>query len=121
MDAVVGEAHAGTIEELRASKTLRLAYDPDAPPFSFIVPGGPPNAEPQGYSVELCRAIAGKLKEQLGIPDLKVTYVPVNTSNRFETITTKKPISSVKLRPRPCRDASSSTSRCRSSSTARAS
>ncbi|MFO1160483.1 MAG: amino acid ABC transporter substrate-binding protein [Reyranellaceae bacterium] len=90
IDALVGEALAGTIEDLRASKTLRLAYDPDGPPFSYIVPGSPPNAEPQGYSLELCRAIADKLKEQLKIPDLKVAYVPVNSSNRFEAITGNK-------------------------------
>jgi polar amino acid transport system substrate-binding protein/glutamate/aspartate transport system substrate-binding protein len=89
-DALLGEASAGTIEELRASKTLRLAYDADAPPFSYIVPGSPPNAEPQGYSMEICRAIAGKLKEQLAIPDLKVAYVPVDTTNRFEAIRANK-------------------------------
>lgn len=90
IDALLGEAFAGTIEELRASKTLRLAYDTDAPPFSYIVPGSPPNAEPQGYSMELCRAIAAKLKEQLKIPDLKVAYVPVNTTNRFEAVKDNK-------------------------------
>lgn len=89
-DALRGEARAGTIEDLRVSKTLRLAYDADAPPFSYIVPGSPPNAEPQGYSMELCRAVAGKLKEELKIPELKVAYVPVNTTNRFDAITGNK-------------------------------
>lgn len=90
MDALLGAAIAGTIEDLRASKTLRLAYDADAPPFSYIVPGSPPDAEPQGYSIELCRAVAGKLREELKIPDLKIAYVPVNTTNRFEAITGNK-------------------------------
>lgn len=90
IDALLGEAFAQTIEDLRAGKTLRLAYDADAPPFSYIVPGSPPDAEPQGYSMDLCRAIAGKLKEQLKIPDLKVAYVPINTTNRFEAITGNK-------------------------------
>jgi hypothetical protein len=44
IDALVGEALAGTIEDLRASKTLRLAYDPDAPPSASS--RSPPNAEP---------------------------------------------------------------------------
>jgi polar amino acid transport system substrate-binding protein/glutamate/aspartate transport system substrate-binding protein len=82
-----GEAPAGTIDELRNTKTLRIAYDPDAPPFSYIVPGSAPTAQPQGYSVELCRAVADKLKEQLTIPDLKIVYVPVNSQNRFDAIT----------------------------------
>jgi len=33
---------------MRDSKTLRIAY---------IVPGSPPNSDPPGYSVELCRAV----------------------------------------------------------------
>jgi polar amino acid transport system substrate-binding protein/glutamate/aspartate transport system substrate-binding protein len=90
VDALQGQAVAGTIEDLRASKTLRLAYDAGAPPFSYIVPGSPPDAEPQGYSIELCRAVAGKLREELKIPDLKITYVPVNTTNRFDAITGNK-------------------------------
>ena len=82
-----GEAPAGTIDELGTTKTLRIAYDPDAPPFSYIAPGSAPTAQPQGYSVELCRAVADKLKEQLTIPDLKIVYVPVNSQNRFDALT----------------------------------
>ena len=85
-----GDAVAGTIEQIRESKTLRIAYDPGAPPFSYIVPGSPAAALPQGYSVELCREIANLFKEQLKIPDLKVAYVPVNTQDRFDTIISGK-------------------------------
>src|SRR5713101_7576789 len=38
---LAGEALAGTIEQIRDTKTLRIAYDPDAPPFSYIAPGSP--------------------------------------------------------------------------------
>ena len=85
-----GDAVAGTIEQIRESKTLRIAYDPGAPPFSYIVPGSPATALPQGYSVELCREIANLFKEQLKIPDLKVAYVPVNTQDRFDAIISGK-------------------------------
>jgi len=85
-----GDAVAGTIEQIRESKTLRIAYDPGAPPFSYIVPGSPATALPQGYSVELCREIANLFKEQLKVPDLKVAYVPVNTQDRFDAIISGK-------------------------------
>jgi polar amino acid transport system substrate-binding protein/glutamate/aspartate transport system substrate-binding protein len=85
-----GEALAGTIDELRQSKTLRIAYDADAPPFSYIAPGSPATAAPQGYSVDLCREVTTHLKEQLKIPDLKIAYVPINSQNRFEAITGNK-------------------------------
>jgi polar amino acid transport system substrate-binding protein/glutamate/aspartate transport system substrate-binding protein len=75
-----------TIDQLRASKTLRIAFDPDAPPFSYFVPGTPTTGAPLGYSVDLCRAVAEELKGQLAIPDLKVAYVAVNSTNRFDAI-----------------------------------
>jgi ABC-type amino acid transport substrate-binding protein len=79
-----------TLDQIRSSKTLRIAYDPDAPPFSYAAPGSPATAAPQGYSVDLCRAVANRFKEQLQIPDLKVAYVVVNSVTRFDAITDNK-------------------------------
>jgi polar amino acid transport system substrate-binding protein/glutamate/aspartate transport system substrate-binding protein len=79
-----------TIDQIRSSKTLRIAYDADAPPFSYIAPGSPATAAPQGYSVDLCRAVADQFKEQLKIPDLKVAYVAVNSVSRFDVIVDNK-------------------------------
>lgn len=77
---------SSTIDQLRSGKTLRIAFDPGAPPYSYVVPGAPATGAPLGYSVELCRAVADGLRQQLGIPDLKVAYVPVNSTNRFDAI-----------------------------------
>src|SRR3982074_3403389 len=85
-----GDALAGTLDQLRDSKTMRIAYDPDAPPYSYIVPGSPSNADPQGYSVDLCRAVFDTLREQLKIPDMKIVYVAVNSQDRFAAITGNK-------------------------------
>jgi ABC-type amino acid transport substrate-binding protein len=81
---------APTIDQIRSSKTLRIAYGPDSPPFSYVLPGSPATAAPQGYSVDLCRAIADKLKVQLSVPDLKLVYVPVTSSDRFDALTGDK-------------------------------
>lgn len=83
-------AAAQTIERLRESKVLRLGYNPDAPPFSYVAPGSAAGAAPQGYSVDLCRAVTTKLKEQLKLPDLRVEYVRVDTADRFEALTGNK-------------------------------
>jgi polar amino acid transport system substrate-binding protein/glutamate/aspartate transport system substrate-binding protein len=85
-----GDALAGTLDQLRDGKAMRIAYDPDAPPYSYIVPGSPPNADPQGYSVDLCRAVFDTLREQLKIPDMKIVYVAVNSQDRFDAITGNK-------------------------------
>ncbi len=67
-----GQAPMPTLDQIRSSKTLRLGFDPDAPPFSYIAPGSPATAAPQGYSVDLCRSVA------------------VNSTNRFDTIVENK-------------------------------
>jgi ABC-type amino acid transport substrate-binding protein len=76
-------ALSGTIDTIRANQTIRIAYRADAPPFSYKEADVP---EPGGYMVNLCRAVAKKLGDQLGLPSLKVAYVAVTAANRFEAI-----------------------------------
>jgi polar amino acid transport system substrate-binding protein/glutamate/aspartate transport system substrate-binding protein len=80
--AGAGPANAGALEKIRADQTIRIAYRDDAPPFSYKTSGG----EPAGYMVDLCRAVAKKLGDQLSLPSLKVVYVPVTAANRFDAI-----------------------------------
>jgi ABC-type amino acid transport substrate-binding protein len=75
-------ASAGTIDRIRQDKAIRLAYREDAPPFSFKNDIG----EPAGFMVDLCRAVAKQLTQQLQLPALSVIYVPVTAASRFETI-----------------------------------
>lgn len=81
-----GNAMAATLDDIRQSKTLRIAYREDAPPFAYKTPAG----QPSGYMIELCQAVAKDLAQQLKIPDLKVAYVPVTTANRLDAITQNK-------------------------------
>lgn len=81
-----GNAMAATLDDIRQSKTLRIAYREDAPPFAYKMPAG----QPAGYMIELCQAAAKQLARQLKIPDLKVAYVPVTTVNRLDAITQNK-------------------------------
>jgi ABC-type amino acid transport substrate-binding protein len=76
-------AAAGAIDKIRADQTLRIAYREDAPPFSYKEAN---STEPTGYMIHLCQAVAKKLADQLSIPALKVSYVPVTAANRFEAI-----------------------------------
>jgi polar amino acid transport system substrate-binding protein/glutamate/aspartate transport system substrate-binding protein len=75
-------ASAGTINRIRQDKAIRLAYREDAAPFSFKNDIG----EPAGFMVDLCRAVAKQLTQQLQLPTLSVIYVPVTAANRFEAI-----------------------------------
>jgi len=75
-------ASAGTIDRIRQTSSVRIAYREDAPPFSVKGIGG----EPAGFIVDLCRAVVANLGHQLGLPDLKPVYVAVTSTNRFDAI-----------------------------------
>jgi polar amino acid transport system substrate-binding protein/glutamate/aspartate transport system substrate-binding protein len=83
MTAVAG---AGTVDRIKQEQAVRIAYREDAPPFSYKDKIG----EPTGFMVDLCKEVAKKLAEQLDLPSLKVTYVPVTAADRFEAITQQK-------------------------------
>ena len=83
---VTTAATAGTLDRIGQEKAIRIAYREDAPPFSYKDKLG----EPSGFMVDLCRAVAKKLADQLNLPSLNVAYVPVTAADRFEAIAQQK-------------------------------
>ena len=71
----------GTLDRIRERGELRIGYRTDARPLSFQE-----NGAPAGYSVDLCKRIAAGVGEQLSLPAMKATYVPVTTENRFDAL-----------------------------------
>ena len=82
----VGVASAGTLDRIGQEKAIRFANREDARPFSYKDKLG----EPAGFMVDLCRAVAKKLAEQLNLPSLNAAYVSVTAADRFEAITQQK-------------------------------
>src|SRR5580700_11447647 len=62
-----GAASSGTLDKIRTDQAIRIAYRDDARPFSYKESD---SVEPAGYMVNLCRAVAKKLADQLGVPSL---------------------------------------------------
>jgi polar amino acid transport system substrate-binding protein/glutamate/aspartate transport system substrate-binding protein len=81
-----GTVQAGTLDRLRQDNTIRIAYRRDAPPFSFQ--NG--DDKPTGFIVDLCQAVAKRLSQQVNVPSLDVSYVPVTATDRFEAISQGK-------------------------------
>jgi ABC-type amino acid transport substrate-binding protein len=77
-----GAAVAGTLDRLRDSKTIRIAYREDAPPFSYKGSDG----QPTGFMVDLCRMVVQRISQQLNMPDLAPVFVKVTASDRFEAV-----------------------------------
>jgi len=71
----------GRLRKIAEAKSIGVAYRTDAMPFSFE-----DNKQAAGYAVDLCRRIVGVLEKHIGVPELKVRWVPVTAQNRFETI-----------------------------------
>ena len=71
----------GTLERVADRGEFRIGYRTDSRPLSFE-----DNGEPAGYSVEFCRRIATAVREELGLSDMQVTYVPVTSENRIQAV-----------------------------------
>jgi polar amino acid transport system substrate-binding protein/glutamate/aspartate transport system substrate-binding protein len=76
------QARAQTLSRISESQTMKLGVRADAPPFSFIKPGG----QAAGFTVELCIAVAGQVQQHLGLAALNVEFVPVTTEDRFTAV-----------------------------------
>jgi len=71
----------GTIDRIKQRGEIRIGYRTDARPLSFDE-----NGQPAGYSVDLCKRIAGGIGGQLNLPAMKATYVAVTADNRFDAL-----------------------------------
>ena len=72
----------GTLAKIAKRGELKIGYDKDSEPMSFVDKDG----SPAGYSVDLCRRIASAVKTELKRGDLKVTFVPVDFDGKFKAM-----------------------------------
>lgn len=80
---VCGTAFAGaTLDRIRDTGHIRLAYLPGGKPFTSPGSGG----TPEGYGVELCSRVADSVKSSLGLSQLTVDWVEVRADNVFDTV-----------------------------------
>jgi ABC-type amino acid transport substrate-binding protein len=73
---------AQTLDKIRKSGVITLGYIDGAAPFSFT----DGNGEPQGYSVDLCRAAAEGIAAQLKRTGLKTRWVKLTIQNRIDAV-----------------------------------
>jgi glutamate/aspartate transport system substrate-binding protein len=79
-------AGAQTLDKIRKSGTVTLGYIDGAAPFSYT----DGNGQPQGYSVELCNAVAEGVGAQLKRKGLKVRWVKLTIQDRIDAVRTGK-------------------------------
>jgi len=79
-------ATAQTLARIKKAGVINLGYIDTAPPFSSADAKG----EPEGYSVDLCRAVVQSIAQQLKQPNLKTQWVKLTIQNRIEAVRTKR-------------------------------
>ena len=75
-------AAAQTLDKVRKTGVITLGYIDGAAPFSYA----DANGEPQGYSVDLCRAVADAIATQLKRAPLKTRWVKLTIQNRIDAV-----------------------------------
>jgi ABC-type amino acid transport substrate-binding protein len=84
--ALAWPAAAQTLDKIRKSGIIALGYIDGAAPFSYQDAGG----DPQGYSIDLCRAVADGIATQLGGKKLRTRWVKLTIQNRIEAVQRKQ-------------------------------
>ena len=67
------------LKRIKERGTVNMGHRESSVPFSYINSEG----KPQGYSIDLCMKFIGAIKEAVGMPDLKINYVPVTSQTRI--------------------------------------
>ena len=68
-------AQADTLERIKETGEIRIGFVPDAPPLSFQ----DEDDKVIGYSIDLCRRIASAARDEVGIEQIRITFVPLPT------------------------------------------
>ncbi len=79
---VQAQAPSGTLKQIKDTGAITIGYRESSIPFSYL--GN--DAQPIGYSLELCERIVDAVKTQLGMPGLKVNYQAVTSQNRIPLV-----------------------------------
>jgi len=85
VSASLATAASPTLDRIRDTGTVRLAYREDSIPFSYV-----DNNRPVGYTIDICSRLVDSIKTALKRPDLKVQYVPVTAVTRMDVVASGK-------------------------------
>jgi glutamate/aspartate transport system substrate-binding protein len=78
LDVRAGQAASQTLEKIKELGKVTFGYREASIPFAYL--GA--DQKPTGLSLDLCSAVADRLRFELHRPELETEYVPVTASNR---------------------------------------
>lgn len=77
--ALAQEGNSYVLKRIKERGVVNMGHREASVPFSYIGDDG----KPIGYSIDICNAFVGKIKETLGLSELKVNLVPVTSQTRI--------------------------------------
>jgi glutamate/aspartate transport system substrate-binding protein len=80
-----GAAHAAeglTLQKIELTGAIAIGYRDGAIPFSYL----DADNRPAGFAIELCSIVAEKVKQTLGMPEIRVNYKPETPADRAALI-----------------------------------
>ncbi|MBL8377674.1 MAG: transporter substrate-binding domain-containing protein [Burkholderiales bacterium] len=69
----------GTLKKIKDTGVMTVAHRESSIPFSYL----DDKQQPVGYSMDICAKVVDAVKAELKMPNLKVAYQPVTSSNRI--------------------------------------
>ncbi|MGY3527319.1 amino acid ABC transporter substrate-binding protein [Bradyrhizobium sp. USDA 4452] len=73
------EELSGTLQKIKETKKVTLGFQEASVPFSYL----DDSQRPIGFALDICLKIVDAVKQELGMPDIAVDYLPVTSSNRI--------------------------------------
>lgn len=77
-----GNAADSRLAQIERTKTIKIAYRPDATPFAF----SNNNNEPAGYTIDICKGVVTALERQLNVQPIKIEWVSATAQSRFDLV-----------------------------------
>jgi len=77
-------AQSDTLGKIKASGTVQIGGRDSQVPFSYKPGGG---GDPVGFTNDICLKIVDAIKAKLGMPELKVNYTILTSTNRIPLLT----------------------------------
>lgn len=71
-----------TLQKIKQTNSINIGVRESSIPFSFL----DEQKNPIGYSIDVCLRVIDAMKKDLKLPNLKINYVPVTSSNRIPAV-----------------------------------
>jgi ABC-type amino acid transport substrate-binding protein len=76
------QAPEGRLKRIATTKSIAIAYRPDATPFSFL----DQNKQVVGFSIDICKRVVSSIARDLKLENLAIKWVPVTAQDRFDAV-----------------------------------